>query len=69
MNWSEAELKIGVSQIGGAKYKTAGALEKLNVLSSESRSKIYFDYAESRKTTNEIERFYPTIITSTTNRH
>ena len=28
MNWSEVELKIGVSQIGGAKYKPAGALEK-----------------------------------------
>jgi hypothetical protein len=29
MNWSEAELKIGVSQIGGAKYKPDGALEKI----------------------------------------
>jgi len=29
----------------------------LNVLSSEGRSKACFDYAESRKTTDEIERF------------
>ncbi|MDR1718136.1 MAG: hypothetical protein LBS20_20075, partial [Prevotella sp.] len=55
MNWSEAELKIGGAKSALAKYKTAGALEKTNVLSSENRSKIYFDYAESRKTTNVIE--------------
>ncbi|MDR1502173.1 MAG: hypothetical protein LBT43_06945 [Prevotella sp.] len=29
MNWSEAELKIGVSQIGRAKYKPDGALDKI----------------------------------------
>jgi hypothetical protein len=29
MNWSEAELKIGVSQIGRAKYKPEGALDKI----------------------------------------
>lgn len=29
---------------------------KTNVLSSEGRRKIYFDYAESRKTTNVIEQ-------------
>lgn len=29
----------------------------LNVLSSESRNKVYFGYAESHKTTSETERF------------
>ena len=36
----------------------AKRLMKLNVLSSECRAKIYFRYAESRKTTNEIEFFH-----------
>jgi hypothetical protein len=29
MNWSEAELKIGGAKSALAKYKTAGALEKI----------------------------------------
>lgn len=27
----------------------------MNVLTSEGKNKVYFDYAESRETTNEIE--------------
>jgi hypothetical protein len=33
-------------------------LMKRNVLSNEGRNKIYFGYAESRKTPNVIELFY-----------
>ena len=33
-------------------------LMKRNVVSSEGRNKIYFGYAESRKTPNVIELFY-----------
>jgi len=30
----------------------------MNVLSSDGRGKVYFNYAESRKTTNVIEQIY-----------
>ena len=33
----------------------AKRLMKLNVLSSERRDKVYFGYAESRKTTDKVE--------------
>ncbi|SBW02860.1 hypothetical protein KL86DYS1_30423 [uncultured Dysgonomonas sp.] len=38
--------------------ETKWSRNKLNVLNSKNRNKIYFDYAKSRKTTDAIEQFY-----------